>query len=304
VRPYVFVIDRLGPYGAQRVCVTLLEEFAKAGHRVVLITYADDHPEAPLLSHSIERIKVPRSDAKWAALGQVVFSLRQTLRTLKPAAVLAFMPLANICTLMATRGSGIPVYVSEHNIPSMAMRLTSFRSFCLWIGMWFWYPRASGVITVSQDVKTALIAYLRRPRMHVRVIYNPVDYKRLSTESPAYIQASADIARWHASIGKPDCLVIVGALKEAKGHSIAIDALKLLPARYQLVFVGEGPLRKELLNRADIAGLGGASSFRGRVQERDCLDDPSSHCSCALSMGGFRACRRRSRLCQSACHYE
>jgi glycosyltransferase involved in cell wall biosynthesis len=267
VRPYVFVIDRLKPYGAERVCVTLLEEFAATGRRVVLVTYAADHHDAPTLANSIERIQLKRSKAKLLAIGNVTIGLRKTLTGLEPRAVLSFMPLANVLTLMATRGSGIRVIVTEHSIPSKSLKRSCLRGYVLRMLMWFWYPRAACVIAVSQDVKISLQAFLRRSQMNVRVIYNPINYSRLSIDSAAYRDASANLAEWHRSVGSPDCLVIVGSLNEAKGHSIAIDSLKLLPAQFELVFVGDGPLRTKLMTKANAAGLGRRVHFVGEYQD-------------------------------------
>lgn len=265
-RPYVFVIDRLKPYGAERVCVTLLEQFAETGRRVVLVTYAADHPDAPILSPAVERIQIERDGNRWLAFGKIILGLRHTLVELKPRVVLAFMPLANILTVIATQGCGIPVFVTEHNVPSKSIGRSSLYGIFMLMNMRHWYPRASGVIAVSQDVKDTLKVYLGRSKLRVQVIYNPIDYSRLSVESKAYRDASSNITAWREAVGNPDCLVIVGALKEAKGHSIAIDSLKLLPAPYELVFVGDGPLREKLMTKANTAGLGSRVHFVGEYR--------------------------------------
>jgi len=132
--------------------------------------------------------------------------------------------------------------------------------------MRFWYPHASGVIAVSHDVKNNLKAYLGRSKLPVTVIYNPINYSRLSTASAAYRDAAVTVAAWHEAVGRPKCLVIIGALKEAKGHSIAIDSLKLLPAEYELVFVGDGLLSEKLKAKANTAGLGKRVHFVGEYR--------------------------------------
>lgn len=68
----------------------------------------------------------------------------------------------------------------------------------------------------------------------------------------------------------PDSLVLisVGRLAQEKSHGELLEAMAALPYAdrgVQLVFVGDGPIRRQLERKAELLGLGGRVKFAGMV---------------------------------------
>lgn len=120
--------------------------------------------------------------------------------------------------------------------------------------------RSNGWIAVSDEVGTAIRQDYRLPSK-TRVILNGVDTQRY----PAKI----DRERFRQALGLHDdtrVAVVVGTLKEQKGHRVLIEAAQILaPTHPNLVFLlaGDGALRSELEDQARTAGLDGQVRFLG-----------------------------------------
>lgn len=104
------------------------------------------------------------------------------------------------------------------------------------------YPFASGVIAVSEGVKSDICKLGRLSDSKVNVIYNP------SAIGISSIQKSVVNMRqlWGESFDHH--ILSVGALKQQKDHATLIKAFALLPASLnaKLTILGEGPLRTDL----------------------------------------------------------
>ncbi len=119
--------------------------------------------------------------------------------------------------------------------------------------------RSAAVITVSQALKDRLLD-LGVLGDQITVLRNGVDLERFRP---------ADRAEARRRTGfRGTTLLSVGHLNEAKGHGIAIDALRLL-ADVELVIVGEGKLGGELRRRARELGVDGRVRLVGPVEGDD-----------------------------------
>ncbi|MEC5397654.1 glycosyltransferase family 4 protein [Uliginosibacterium sp. H1] len=121
---------------------------------------------------------------------------------------------------------------------------------------------AAGQAQGSIGVCGALMDVLRDmgvPPARLHVMRNGVDLQRFRPvpqhEARAALGLPAD--------GR--LVLSVGHLVERKGHHVAIDALKSLPADVSLCIVGEGEERQALEARIAAAGLGGRAKLIGAV---------------------------------------
>jgi glycosyltransferase involved in cell wall biosynthesis len=110
---------------------------------------------------------------------------------------------------------------------------------------------AARVVAVSEALRIELV-HLGAEESRISVLRNGVD---LDVFRPA---ASATPARARKR------LLLVGHLKEGKGHRLAIDAMAEL-ADAELVIVGDGPLRDDLERYARERGVQERVRFAGRV---------------------------------------
>ena len=126
--------------GAERSFCQLATGLAEAGHRVTVLHWDEaDGPPAFPLSPAVQRVNLHRGDRvgrvllqaarhvpywrlrhrlQWQAIhGFFCAGLAAWLRSSRPDLVISFMPSATTCTLLAARGTGIPVIASFRTDP-------------------------------------------------------------------------------------------------------------------------------------------------------------------------------------------
>ncbi|WP_372732970.1 glycosyltransferase family 4 protein [Novosphingobium sp.] len=165
-------------------------------------------------------------------IGRVV-GLRRLLRERRPDLVISFLTRTNVIAVLAARGLGIPVIVSERNNPQ---RQTVNR---VWDKLrQFTYARAYGLVTMT---KGALAFFPENMRKRGWVIPNMADWQHVK---PLYQN-------------KDRVLTAVGRLTDQKGFDLLIAAFAATAPRHpdwRLRIWGEGALRPQL--EQQIAGLG------------------------------------------------
>ena len=124
------------------------------------------------------------------------------------------------------------------------------------------YSRAAGVVAVSQGVADDVSTIA--PGARVRVIPNPVVTTELLSagkRNPPH--------PWFARDRSFKTIVWCGRLAAAKDPFSAVDAIAELRHTVQarLVFVGDGPLRRELVQHVEQAGLEDAVDVVGYVED-------------------------------------
>ena len=115
--------------------------------------------------------------------------------------------------------------------------------------------RATGVLAVSQAAADHAVSLGARPDV-VSVAPNGADHDRF---------------RLTASVPKPRPLVVaVGRLTMNKGPDLVVEACGALAAAgvgFDLAFVGDGPMRRQLAERGQRLGLDGRIEFAGHVSD-------------------------------------
>jgi glycosyltransferase involved in cell wall biosynthesis len=234
------VISALGAGGAERVIVTLANAWAARGWQVTLITFEPPgttpyyrvDPRVALTQLGVPSVGRPL----WQALRQGLrrlWALRAALRAANPDIAISFLAKINVLTMLASRGLGIPVVVSERNNPERQR----FR------GTWSWLRRqlygvAWCVVTPSRGI---LASFPARIRARGRVIANPVELTPAATPR-------RDARR----------LVAVGRLVHQKGFDLLLRAFaEIAPAHpaWTLTIWGEGEERAALEALCASSGL-------------------------------------------------
>jgi glycosyltransferase involved in cell wall biosynthesis len=246
------VISALSAGGAERVIVTLANSWAARGWRVTLITF---EPPGTTPYYAVDARVALRQlgiasvgSPLWRAIRQNlrrIRALRESLRAAEPDLAISFLAKINVLTMLASRGLGFPVVVSERNNPERQR----FR------GIWSWlrqrlYGTAYCVVTPSRGV---LESFSGAVRERGRVIPNPVDL------APA---ASA-----RRGSGR---LVAVGRLVHQKGFDLLLRAFaRIAPEHpdWTLTIWGEGEERAGLEALSTELGLAGRVRLPG-VTER------------------------------------
>jgi glycosyltransferase involved in cell wall biosynthesis len=173
---------------------------------------------------------------------QVVW-LRERIQALEPGAILSFLGATNIQTILAARGLGIPVLISERNDPAVQRLDEPWETLRSRI-----YPQAAWVTANSAGALETLARHV--PREKLRQVQNPL----------AVPPCPPEVAR-HGQR-----LILVARLVEQKGVDLLIDAFarvaERLP-RWRLDLVGDGPLRATLESQVRRAGIADRVTFHG-----------------------------------------
>jgi glycosyltransferase involved in cell wall biosynthesis len=246
------VISALSAGGAERVIVTLANSWAARGWRVTLITF---EPAGTTPYYAVDARVVLRQlgiasvgSPLWRAIRQNLRrlrALRAILRAAEPDLAISFLAKINVLTMLASRGLGFPVVVSERNNPERQR----FR------GIWSWlrqrlYGTAYCVVTPSRGV---LESFSGAVRARGRVIPNPVDL--------------APAASTRRGSGR---LVAVGRLVHQKGFDLLLRAFaRIAPEHpdWTLTIWGEGEERAALEALSTELGIAGRVRLPG-VTER------------------------------------
>jgi glycosyltransferase involved in cell wall biosynthesis len=234
--------------GAERVAVTLAEEFLRSGRRTDLLLSVT-HPGTSALVPPGVRIVDLHSPRLWTSLGRLVaYRWRE-----RPRAVLSLMPLANILNvlsaLLGPRGSR--AVLSEHSSRSIALdgTFSSEGTRLLHPLSRLLYPRAAAIVGCSSGVAAALVAAHPRAEASVVTIANPIPPAVPSVDAPPH--------PWLTDPEVP-CLLAVGRLHEAKDPLTLVRTLvevnRARPAR--LLVLGDGDCAGELAAAVEQARLG------------------------------------------------
>jgi glycosyltransferase involved in cell wall biosynthesis len=185
-------------------------------------------------------------------VSRAVPKLARYLRSRRPDVVVPAIFHMSLCTLLAARlvRPRVPVVVSHHNQLSLSARHGAHAKDRVvpWL-VRAGYPFADGVVAVSEGVADDLASVAHLPRSGIDVIYNPVDFDRVSAAAAAPVE--------HPWLAEKTGLVLVaaGRLTAQKDFATLLRAVALLDADVRLVVLGEGELRPELEGLARDLGV-------------------------------------------------
>ena len=179
-----------------------------------------------------------------------IVGLRRLVRELGPSVVAAFGGVTNVMTVIACRGTGRRVLISERNDPDRQVLPTPWNQL---------RPRIYGEADLVTANTLGSVARLRawvRPEK-LRFVPNPlvIPQHALTGEPPR-------------DLGRP-CMLIVGRLCEQKAHDILLGAIALLPAglhHWRLAVVGQGENEADVRRLAERLGVGDRVDWYGQVE--------------------------------------
>jgi glycosyltransferase involved in cell wall biosynthesis len=248
------VISSLQGGGAERVMTNMANYWAAKQLKVTLLTFDDGAiPPFYKLDSRVRHIPLAvarQSETVATALRNIVnrvWALRRAIRDSQPDAVISFMDKTNVTTLLATRGSNVPVIVSERIDPGMQP-----------LGK-FWerlrrvtYALADLIIVQSE---AALKFFPTSLQTRAQVIPNPV------LPPPGYRSSKAV---------NDSSIISVGRLDHQKGFDLLLRAFARVRDRHNewtLTILGEGPKRRELESLRNELGLDQCAFLPGRVED-------------------------------------
>lgn len=247
-----FVIWALSAAGAERVLSILANQWSQKGWDIVILTMDGGRviPFYPLAdSIVLKQLNLLKYSFSFrSAISnniKRILTLRRTIKEIRPDVVISFIDTTNALTIMATRGLGFPVIISERTDPS---RRTLGR---VWNAIRdFTYPLAEVIVFQSQGV---LDWFPSRIRARGIVIPNPVP----PPPPPSKDAPAKNSARRIVSLGR---------LAPIKGFDVLVKAFTAASARaphWRLDIWGEGLERLPLERMVDELGMAERIGFPG-----------------------------------------
>ena len=260
------VISSLSAGGAERVLSLMANYWAGRGHDVTLLTLDSVASDFYPLDPRVRRIgldlmrRSPHLPAAMLNNMQRLWMLRQAIRDVGADVVISFMAETNVLVLLAGRGLGLGMIVSERVDPSRHS-IGVVRS---WLRRRL-YHRADRVVVQSERVREWFIAAVGSERL--AIIPNPVAAMNDSGAAAALADVTGVRSNRPTMIG-------MGRMTRQKGFDLLLKAFSIavrdLP-EWQLVLLGEGEERAALERLAKRLGLKGKVFFPGRVRDPQAL---------------------------------
>lgn len=226
-----FCISTLSTGGAERVAVTLMNEWVEKGHEVSCVTFEalDQKPSYPLHENiTVHRLDIlGESQNMFHFVHQTFDRLRKIRSHLKEQdydAILSFMTQTNILVLLASFGLGLPVFVSERIHPQyhrVGLKDNIARR--------FFYRLAKSVIVQTKDIQAWVKINLG---LKAVILANPILIPEREVVRPKNLS-----------------LIAVGRLDAQKGYDVLIKAFHNITLQYsdlKLNIYGTGLLKAQL----------------------------------------------------------
>jgi glycosyltransferase involved in cell wall biosynthesis len=236
--------------------------WAEAGRGVILVTLDSVENDRIAFSPKVERVGLDvMGDSKgiWSAIKANRFrveTLREALLKSAPDRVISLTDRTNVLTLLAARGAGLKVVVSER---------TDFRHHRIGRA-WEWlrkrtYPGACSIVVQTEAVRAAMKSIARQAPLHV--IPNAVSAP--TSNSTAGNSAASDLdlptdRNWFIAIGR---------LSYEKGFDRLVDAFAQTAEQcldWNLLIIGDGPEKSDLADATAKLGLTERVYFPGWIE--------------------------------------
>ncbi len=253
------------------MALRLLDSFQAQGLDVYLLTL-DRNVEIPIHGDAKRQkelskrvIHLSQADVRWKTLYKVFVApwqwlkLQRTLKRLNCQVLISFMERANILNMLTLKKLRRIISVRTHL--SIALRNKSLMKRSL---IKFCYPlllrRADAINFNSRQVASDFRSLFTVDKRKISVIYNYCDQKLLQQLASEHFPES------YKSIFKNPVVITCGRLIEKKGHRFLIQSFKEVQKHYpetQLVILGDGPLKEQLLDLTHQLGINNSVHFPG-----------------------------------------
>jgi glycosyltransferase involved in cell wall biosynthesis len=251
----ILAVNAMQDGGAERVAATLVNAWAARGDSVTLVaTFSGRGSCFYPLSSKVKLVfladAAPRTRHGAASYFTRFKAFRSLVQDTRPDVIVSFLTSVNISTIVASRGLGIPIIVSEHTNPVADGRSAFWKLLCRLV-----YPKADAVTLLTHGVVAAFKKRVPGIR-HLVVMPNPVPDELLLKKRQPFRE------------GSRKRLIALGRLHELKQFDLLIDAFALLADRFadwDLWIWGEGSKRGALEAQVARLGLGGRVHLPGQT---------------------------------------
>jgi len=248
----VLIINDLKAGGSQKIVTTLARAWAERGKKVCIITLSgterDFFVPDPPVRRVVLGVPLQGKGTRPGLLSVIKYliPLRNALRKTGAPVAIAFLPFANILSIIASVGLGIRVVISERNDP--AIQKLGF----VWDLLRRLSYRFADVVTANS-----------RGALQTLKKYVP-EHKLAYVPNPVVIAPSVPAEKKHPFI------LAVGRLNYQKAYDLLLAAFAAVSQKYpawRLAIAGDGNLRHDLPALAEKLGIAGRVDWLGQVTD-------------------------------------
>lgn len=242
------LISFSGDGGVERMVTNLCAEFANHV-QVDLLAIKSAGGHAARIPDTVNLMQLQARHA-WTSVAEIA----RYLREVKPDALLVAKDRAGRAALKAKRRAGVdtPIFIRlGTNLSAALERKDAFSRWLRVAPMRRLYPRATGVVAVSEGVKDDTLRVTGLPAARVHVIRNPVITARLDEQAAAPVPHE-----WLADKTLP-VIIGMGRLTRQKDFPTLLRAFAALQSQTpsRLIILGEGKDREPLAALAGELGI-------------------------------------------------
>jgi len=249
--------------GMQNHLLALVSNF-KNKYKIAVIAPPNPQLKQRLAALNVPFYEIPLADNLKPLQDLVsVYQLRKLLKQLRPDILHIHGNKAALVGRLALLGKKAPpTVVTVHNFLIFQQAFFPLKQMAAAVER-FLMRKTTQLITVSEQLKVALIKDERLPGEKIKVIHNGIDLNNWQTFNRWELRQKLGLER------ETFVILAVGRLVAWKGHSFLINALNSPPLKAEknikLLIAGDGPLKKQLTQLVAEQGLSAKITFLGYV---------------------------------------
>ena len=249
------MIPSLSAGGAERVVATHANYWSDLGWQVTILTcYPGQHGSFYRLGPNIRHINVDfesESTGVWDGVKKNIkrnFGIRRAIIHSMPDCIISHLISANVRTIIASAGLGIPVIVTEHSTPGYTCSERGWgvlRTVC--------YPFADAISTPNRFMLDYFSHTVKRRCIEIR--------------NPVFVETDTNDTGISCLYGKRN-VAAMGRLTHQKRFDLLLNAFAMIPTSLEchLTVVGSGPLLPVLERQALDLGIEERIHFVGNIK--------------------------------------
>ena len=248
----LFIIPEMAMGGAQRSLSRISDELS-VHHNIWVVVFNKHFSTLPGHVTSVLSLDVETGTSlvrKVLAFIQRVFRLRKLKKQLSIDVAISFLEGADYVNILSGRGEKIILSIRGSKLHDENMLRSNFALRKFLISKL--YRFADGIVCVSNGIAQELIHDFKINRVPVHVINNFYEVDLIDAQAREPLPKSVE------ELFEFPTIVMSGRLAVEKGNIFILRVFAVLKnanPELRLVFVGDGPLRQELIQQADMLNL-------------------------------------------------
>jgi glycosyltransferase involved in cell wall biosynthesis len=249
----LFILPSFSGGGAERVSINIIRHLHYRGYTVGVLVFSDSGPLLSALPNGVQVFNL-----KTVTLTRSFVTLIKKIYSLKPKIIFSTFGYINIALIVINLflKKKFSIWIREANLPSISIPNNKYSAF-IKFSYKVLYKYSDRIICSSKRMRLEFINTYKIPRSKLNILHNPVDIKliRESIIDTSYINCNGSR------------FVAAGRLTKQKGFDRIIKWMSIIEDKSAtLVILGDGPLKKDLINLAHKYNVEDRVIFTGYVK--------------------------------------